>query len=146
VIFIQYYAPADQQRETLAAIYQTTQKPIVIGDTACRPLWKDHDLTDTAYYGELGHVYADDVTKLFSLPYLIGWHHCGYMRGLRPPYVAALRSGDQKAIDHHVSTKTTLREGFITEQETPIEPILEPLCLAISKCETLHKASASPHP
>ena len=40
----------------------------------------------------------------------------------------------------------TLREGFITELESPIEPILIPLRLAISRCETLHKASSSPHP
>jgi len=142
VIFIQYYAPADQQRGTLAAIYQAAQKPILIGDTACRPLWKDNDPANVAYYGELGQVYADDLTKLLSLPYLIGWHHCGYMRGLRPPYVAALKRGDQQTIEHHLKTKTTLREGFITELEAPIEPILKPLSLAISKCETLHKASA----
>jgi hypothetical protein len=139
VIFIQYYAPADQQRDTLAAIYQATQKPILIGDTACRPLWKDCELTDVGYYGELGQVYADDLTKLLSLPYLIGWHHCGYMRGLRPPYVAALKRGDQQTIEHHRKTKTTLREGFITELEAPIEPILKPLSLAISKCAILHQ-------
>ena len=146
VIFIQYYAPAEQQRDTLEAIYQATQKPILIGDTACRPLWKDHELTDADYYDELGRVYAEDILKLFALPYLIGWHHCGYMRGLRPPYVAALKRGDRQTIEHHRTTKTTLREGFITELEAPIEPILKPLSLAISKCETLHKASASPRP
>ena len=141
VIFIQYYAPADQQRGTLTAIYEATQKPILIGDTACRPLWKDNDPANVAYYGELGQVYADDITKLFSLPYLIGWHHCGYMRGLRPPYVAALRRGDKQTIEHHVKTKTTLREGFITELEAPIKPILKPLSHAISKCAALHEAS-----
>lgn len=142
VIFIQYYAPAEEQRGTLEAIHQATQKPIVIGDTACRPLWKDPDGAGVEYYGELGRVYADDITTLFSLPYVIGWHHCGYMRGLRPPYVAALRRGDQKTIDHHVKTKTTLREGFVTELEAPIEPILKPLSEAISKCESIHSRPA----
>ncbi|MBM3861270.1 MAG: hypothetical protein FJ395_16710 [Verrucomicrobia bacterium] len=139
VIFIQYYAPADEQCATLATIYQATQKPILIGDTACRPLWKDEDPSNSGYYSELGQVYADHVTKLFALPYVVGWHHCGYMRGLRTPYVAALKRGDQQTVEHHRKTRTTLREGFITELEAPIEQILTPLSLAISKCETVHK-------
>ncbi|MBI5800822.1 MAG: hypothetical protein HZA92_08890 [Verrucomicrobia bacterium] len=143
VIFIQYYAPADVQRGTLAAIYEAAQKPIVIGDTACRPLWLDHKLSDTGYYDELGRVYADDVAKLLSIPYVIGWHHCGYMRGLRPPYVAALKRGDQATIDQHVKKKTTLREGFITELEQPIEPILKPLSLVLSKAKTMHQTGGS---
>ncbi len=88
----------------------------------------------------LGRVYAEDVTKLSALPYVIGWHHCGYMRGLRPPYAAALRRGDQKTADHHVRTTTTPREGFITELEAPIGHILDPLLRAIAGCDSVHGA------
>jgi hypothetical protein len=115
---------------------------VLVGDTACRPLWKDCAPDDVAYYGELGRVYADHVTGVFSLPYVVGWHHCGYMRGLRPPYVAALKRGDQKIVELHLKQKTTLREGFISELETPIDPLLTPLRNALSTCEAVHRASA----
>ena len=143
VIFIQYYAPAEEQRGTLAAIFKAAQKPILIGDTACRPLWKDHALEDVGYYSEMGQVYAQHVTNLFALPYLVGWHHCGYMRGLRPPYFAALKRGDQQAIEMHVKRKTIYREGFITEFEQPFEPLLKPLSQALSTCDALHKAGGN---
>jgi hypothetical protein len=139
VIFIQYYAPIEEQRVTLAAIHEATRKPVLIGDSACRPLWKDCALDDAGYYGEMGRVYADHVTGLFSLPYVVGWHHCGYMRGLRRPYVEALKRGDRAAIEEHEKRKTTLREGFISEREEPIELILKPLGAAISTCEAVHR-------
>jgi hypothetical protein len=77
--------------------------------------------------------------KLFSLPYFIGWHHCGYIRGLRREYIAALKRNDQKSIEYFDNKKLNYREGFFTEIEEPIEPILKPLSRAISNCETLHR-------
>lgn len=143
VIFIQYYAPIGEQRGTLAAIHDSTGKPILIGDTACRPLWKDCAPDDVAFYGDMGSVYADHVTGLFELPYVVGWHHCGYMRGLRPPYVAALKRGDRAAIEDHVKRKMTLREGFITETEQPLDRLLTPLVGALADAERVHRASGA---
>ena len=145
VIDIQYYAPFDTQREVLALIYKESHKPILTGDTACCPLWKDEAWYDADIYHQMGKIYADDVTKLFSLPYFIGWHHCGYMRGLRREYVAALKSSDQKSIEYFENKKMIYREGFFTEFEEPIEPILRPLSVAISNCPTLHRAATASH-
>lgn len=144
LINIQYYAPFDKQRDTLALLYKETQKPVLTGDTACCPLWKDPTPDNTDYYSQLGQTYSNDVTKLFSLPYFIGWHHCGYMRGLRPPYVNALKRGDKKACAHYEKNKNTYREGFFTELEEPIDLILKPLNAAILNCEIKHRASGMP--
>ncbi|MFA6173435.1 MAG: hypothetical protein WC701_07075 [Kiritimatiellales bacterium] len=143
VIDIQYYAPFDTQRAVLALIYKESGKPILTGDTACCPLWKDETSYDADFYHQMGKTYADDVTKLFSLPYFIGWHHCGYIRGLRREYVAALKRNDQKSIEYFKNKKLTYREGFFTEFEEPIEPILNALGPAISNCENLHRASTA---
>ncbi len=139
VINIQYYGAFEKQRDTLALLYRESQKPLLNGDTTFRPIWKAPLADEGGFYRELGESYADDLMKLFSLPYFVGWHHCGYMRGLRPPYAAALRRGDQKEIDSYVTSRTTHREGFITEAEEPIENLVNPLRLAISTCEKLHR-------
>jgi hypothetical protein len=148
VINLQYYGPFEKQRDTLALIYRETHKPILNGDTTRNPLWEDNPPENTSYYGTLGRTYAEDLEKLFALPYYIGWHHCGYMRGLRRPYLVALKQGDQKTVEFYVRNKHTYREGFITELEKPFEPLIKPLGIAFSKCETIHRASATPdkHP
>ena len=145
VINIQYYAPFSEQRATLALLYKNSQRPIISGDTACNPLWEDNPIENTGYYSKLGQTYSDHVLNLFSLPYFIGWHHCGYMRGLRTSYVEALKRGDQKSIEFYVKSKHTYREGFVTEFDEPIEPIVKPLSLAISNCERVHHDSGK-HP
>ena len=141
VINIQYYGPFEKQRDTLELIFRETQKPILNGDTTRDPLWTDNPRENTGYYGALGQTYAEDLAKLFSLPYLIGWHHCGYMRGLRRPYLAALKQGDRKTADFYVRQKHTYREGFITEFEEPIDSLLMPLALVFSNGETIHRGS-----
>lgn len=143
VIDIQYYAPFDTQRDVLALIYKESRKPILTGDTACCPLWKDETSYDADFYHQMGKTYADDVKKLFSLPYFIGWHHCGYMRGLRREYIDALKRKDQKSSEYFENKKLTYREGFFTEFEQPIEPLLEPLSNALKKCDEVHRASTA---
>lgn len=138
VINIQYYAPFSEQRETLAFIYKECGKPILNGDTAVNPLWEDNPLSNTEFYGKLGKTYADHVTNLFSLPYFIGWHHCGYMRGLRKPYIEAMQRGDQPTVQFYLKSKHTFREGFISELEEPITPLLTPLSQAIRESEQVH--------
>jgi hypothetical protein len=66
------------------------------------------------------------------------------MRGLRKPYVQALQRGDQASADSFVKKKQTYREGFITEFEEPIAPLIKPIGLAISNCEPLHRNSGAP--
>ena len=143
VINIQYYAPFKEQKDTLDFLYKESHLPVLNGDTACNPLWEDNPVTNTEFYAKLGRTYADHITSLFSLPYFIGWHHCGYMRGLRRPYVEALKRGDQKAIQGFEKSKTTYREGFVSEFEEPIEALLKPLGLAIQNCEKIHRESGA---
>ncbi|MCX6894951.1 MAG: hypothetical protein NTZ16_05500 [Verrucomicrobia bacterium] len=143
VINIQYYSPFEKQRDTLALLYRESHKPILNGDTAINPLWKDADPDEANPYSQLGQTYASDVSNLFSLPYFIGWHHCGYIRGLRPPFRAALMRGDQKALDDFVKKKTVYREGFITQFEKPVDDVIKPLSRAVLNCEKLHRASGA---
>jgi alpha,alpha-trehalase len=139
LINIQFYAPFDKQRDALALIYRESQKPILNGDTACNPQWQDHPATNQDYFGKLGETYAGEVAKLFSLPYFIGWHHCGYMRGLRPPYLAALKRGDRREIESYERGRRTYREGFITDHEVPLEALVRPLSAAIADCDRIHR-------
>jgi len=143
VINIQYYAPFEEQKETLAFLNKESRLPVLNGDTACNPLWEDNPPENTSFYAALGRTYADHVEQLFSLPFFIGWHHCGYMRGLRRPYVEALKRGDQKTIDFYEKSKHTFREGFVSELEVPIAPLVEPLGLSLRKCEEIHSASGA---
>jgi translation initiation factor IF-2 len=65
------------------------------------------------------------------------------MRGLRQPYVVAVKKGDRQGCDFFEKKKITLREGFITETEEPIDPLIGPLSGAILQCEEIHRASAA---
>jgi hypothetical protein len=144
VINIQYYGFFEKQREALALLHRESQLPILNGDTTFTPYWLDPGADAADYYKQMGQAYAGEITKLFALPYFVGWHHCGYTRGLRPPYREALKRGDQKAADEFVKGRHTLREGFITETEAPIEPLLTPLVAAWKNCEKVHHASGKP--
>ena len=144
VINIQYYGAFEKQRDTLALIYKEAGKPILNGDTTRNPLWEDNPPGNNEYYGKLGQTYADDIMKLFALPYFVGWHHCGYMRGLRPPYREALKRGDRKTAEFYVKSKHVYREGFITEFEEPFNALLKPLGAALANCEKLHRAAKRP--
>lgn len=142
VINIQYYAPFSEQKDTLDFLYKESQRPVLNGDTACNPLWEDN--TNTEFYGKLGKTYADHVTNLFSLPYFVGWHHCGYMRGLRRPYIEAVKRGDKKTVEFYEKSKHTCREGFVSEFEEPIDALVKPLRLGIQNCEKFHRESGAP--
>jgi hypothetical protein len=138
VINIQYYAPAAEQIKTLGLLHRLSGKPILNGDTACNPLWEDNPITNTDFYGKLGRTYADHVTQLFALPYFIGWHHCGYIRGLRKPYLEALQKGDTRTAKSYEDAHHTYREGFFSELEEPITPLLVPLSQALRDSEKVH--------
>ncbi len=143
VVNVQYYGVFGSQRETLELLYRESQKPILNGDTTFNPMWKDDDPDMAGYYRQLGGTFEAELRKLFSLPYFIGWHHCGYMRGLRLPYRSALESGNRSAAADYEKKGRTFREGFFTESEEPIKPLTVPLGRAISSCEVLHRASST---
>lgn len=144
VISVQYYAPADEQVSTLAALHRESGLPILNGDTTPKPFWPDDTLRgeNTAYLEVLARSYDETLTKLFAQPWFIGWHHCGYVRGLRPPYIAALKRGDAKEAASYEQRGATYREGFITDHEEPIAPVVNALKAAVAKCNQLHHESA----
>lgn len=148
VISVQYYAPADEQVATLAAVHRESGLPILNGDTTCKPFWPDNTLRgeNAEFMKALGECYHETLTKLFAQPWFIGWHHCGYMRGLRQPYIAALKKGDTKETASYEKRGALYREGFITDHEEPINAILTPLKSAIRQCENLHGGSALKSP
>jgi hypothetical protein len=141
VISVQYYGPADEQVATLAIVHRESGLPIINGDTTCKPFWPDNPLRgeNPAFYQSLGQTYDETLTKLFAQPWFIGWHHCGYMRGLRKPYIDAVKKGNDKVVASYEQRGVLYREGFIDDHERPIEPILTPLKAAIAKCEGLHR-------
>ena len=144
VISVQYYGPADEQVATLATVYRESGLPIINGDTTCKPFWPDNTLRgeNAAFLQSLGQCYEETLTKLFAQPWFIGWHHCGYMRGLRLPYLAAVKKGDTREVARYEQRGTLYREGFLTDHEEPIQPILTPLKAAIRKSTALHQGSA----
>ena len=148
VISVQYYGPADEQVATLATVHRESGLPIINGDTTCKPFWPDNSLRgeNPAFYQSLGQTYDETLTKLFAQPWFIGWHHCGYMRGLRKPYIDAVKKGNAKEIANYEQRGVLYREGFIDDHERPIEPILTPLKAAIAKCEGLHKNTGRAKP
>lgn len=144
VISVQYYAPADEQVTTLAAVHRESGLPILNGDTTCMPFWADNTLRgeNAEFMKTLGDCYQETLTKLFAQAWFIGWHHCGYMRGLRQPYITALKKGDTKETASFEKRRVLYREGFITDHEEPIDAIRTPLKSAINQCEKLHCGSA----
>jgi len=143
VISVQYYAPADEQVETLATVHRESGLPVMNGDTACTPFWPDNTMRgeNPEFYENLGKIYGETLTRLFAQPWFIGWHHCGYMRGLRKPYLDALEKGDAKESGRFERRGILYREGFVTDAEQPIEPIVQPLRAAIAKSAGLHQNS-----
>lgn len=148
VISVQYYAPADEQVATLAIVHRESGLPIINGDTTCKPFWPDNTLRgeNAEFMQSLGQCYDETLTKLFAQPWFIGWHHCGYVRGLRQPYIAALKKGDAKEAASYEQRGALYREGFITDHEQPIDAIVKPLKAAIATCEQLHARSVKPRP
>ena len=84
VISIQWYAYFEDQAETLERVYKVTNKPILMGDSSfstVRPEQEGakgiHQTSEEA----VGQAYATYLEQVMRLPYVIGWHHCGYMEG-----------------------------------------------------------------
>jgi hypothetical protein len=92
VLFIQWFLPFAAQAPHLTRLYETLGKPIVNGDGSAAFLKpprqtrvKGHMLAGEA---EVGQHYADYMRGIMGLPFMLGWHHCGFVEqwdGARPP-------------------------------------------------------------
>lgn len=84
VLSIQWYGYYETQAETLAHAHKLTGKPILLGDSAfsvVRPEQEGAKGIHQADDDAMGRAYAQYMEQVMRLPYVVGWHHCGYMEG-----------------------------------------------------------------
>lgn len=86
VVLIQSYHRFDDDAETIDWIYRETGKPILNGDGSFGYLGDHQRLyklkgveTGAKTAREVGELYREYMEKILSLPYFIGWHHCGFL-------------------------------------------------------------------
>ncbi len=83
IVFIQCYLPFADQRDGLIALHQRTAKLILNGDGSFACPKPPHQ---TRVKGHLvpsieavGQAYFEYLEGIMSLPFMLGWHHCGFM-------------------------------------------------------------------
>ena len=83
VLFVQWYSPMSAQRETLERLHRMTGKPVLNGDSsfgcAKPPRQTRVKGYPVASIAEAGKAYADYLRAAMSLPFMVGWHHCGWI-------------------------------------------------------------------
>lgn len=86
VILIQWYGRFAQQEAALRQIHAATGKPILLGDSSFSVVQPHQDLAKGVHVRsqrEVGEEYMAYLRDIMSLPFVIGWHHCGYIEGWR---------------------------------------------------------------
>lgn len=81
---IQWYAFFDEQKDLLEKIYQTTGKPILMGDSSfsvVKPYQTKAKGVKVESQDAVGDAYYEYLESIMALPYVIGWHYCGYIEG-----------------------------------------------------------------
>jgi hypothetical protein len=83
VMLIQWYRPFDQQEAVLRDLHARTGKPILNGDS-CFGCPKPPLQTSVKGYPcrdmeEVAARYVEYLRGIMSLPFMVGWHHCGLM-------------------------------------------------------------------
>lgn len=83
VVMVQINGFIGKQQPALESIHRRTGKPIVSGDFAFNIADHPHQTngigTKLPSWPEVGAAYHDYLKGLMSLPYMIGWHYCGYI-------------------------------------------------------------------
>jgi glyoxylase-like metal-dependent hydrolase (beta-lactamase superfamily II) len=81
---IQWYDTAEKQTARLEQIYQNTGKPILLGDSSfshphpALPRAKGVKVESIDAVGDAYYHYLETVMKM---PFVLGWHYCGFMEG-----------------------------------------------------------------
>ena len=96
VVYIQWYGRMEDQRDRLIEIYKRTGKPILLGDSAFSVVAEGQQgakgvRVDTQ--AQAGDEYHRYLKAAMELPFILGWHHCGYMEGR--PEIGAYFPGRQ---------------------------------------------------
>jgi hypothetical protein len=83
VVLVQWYCPFDQQQGTLAELHRQTGKPILNGDScfACPKPPRQTKVKGTLVQTQeaVGDAYRRYLRELCSQPFMLGWHHCGFV-------------------------------------------------------------------
>lgn len=86
IIYIQYFGLFRDQKKILIELNERLNKPILIGDFAFSTIKqyqkysKGFILSSSREVGQHTFKYLKD---LFTLPFIVGWHHCGYLEGMK---------------------------------------------------------------
>lgn len=84
IIFIESFSHFEKQVDLLKEIYEKTRKPILIGDASFSVLQSNQIYCRGIHcesQEQVGKNYYSFMKSLMSLPFMIGWHHCGYIEG-----------------------------------------------------------------
>jgi hypothetical protein len=133
VLLIQWYTPFEEQRDTLVRLYAALGKPILNGDGSF--VWPDPSRQTrvkgfpVASRAEVGRRYGEYLRGIASLPFMVGWHHCGIMEQWNGAKTA-------EAYD-------TLETGFLDPFERPYEGVLRSVVAANKEAANLHRKSAA---
>jgi len=100
VILIQDYRLYDQQKPDLIRLHQGTGKPIINGDSGFAVVKRPHQTHVKGHkvksLKEVGEHYYAYLKGIMSLPFMLGWHHCGFMEqwdGAKRPGVGTNENG-----------------------------------------------------
>ena len=128
VVFIQAFSPFDLQQPHLIRLYEAIGKPIINGDSSFGVPKPPHQTRVKGWrvknLKEMGEYYYAYLEGIMSLPFMLGWHHCGFMEqwdGAKPKDAA-----------------TVNENGFMDPFEKPYEEVLTQVILANSKAVEWH--------
>ncbi len=86
VVLIQSYNPFDKDREILDWIHQVTGKPLLNGDGSfgyANPQQQKFKVkgahTNSKGVVDVAQKYRQYLEETVARPYMVGWHHCGYL-------------------------------------------------------------------
>ncbi|MDP8224564.1 MAG: alkyl sulfatase dimerization domain-containing protein [Candidatus Lernaella stagnicola] len=130
VIYIQWYDFAENQLPRLRRLYERTGKPILLGDSSFScpheklPDPKGTRVESPAAVGEAFYHYLQTV---MAEPYVVGWHHCGYIEG----------SPDLKKFHRFYAQQS----GFLRADGTPYTEIVDRVTAANHRAFAWHEAA-----
>jgi len=82
IIMLQFYGFYRDQKEAIEMVYGTTRRPILLCDSCFSfplPKMTNPFGPQLGSQAERGKAYREYAEQVFSLPYIVGWHWCGYI-------------------------------------------------------------------
>lgn len=132
VLLIQWYKPFAEQRGALIELHRRLGKPILNGDSGFACLKPPHQTEVKGYrvadLVSVGRSYTEYLDGIMSLPFMIGWHHCGFME----------QWDGGKRSEHGELSENGLMDPF----ERPHEPVVRAVRQANLRAAALHAESA----